>query len=56
LLRGIVCASLVCVRLVGFVVTNGASSRCADLPMAGHVTRDPADYRAFDAALGLGSR
>jgi hypothetical protein len=53
LLRGIICAGL---RLVGFVVTNGTSSSCADFSVSRHVTRDPANYRALYAALSLGSR
>ena len=53
--RIIACAGLVSVSLVRFVVTNDTASRGADFTMPCHVTRDAANYRAFYAALSLGS-
>jgi hypothetical protein len=41
------------IRLVGFVVANGAAGRRANLAVSGHMARDSTDDRALDASLCL---
>jgi len=44
------------IGLVGFVMADDATGRCAELAMASHVPRDAADNGALDAAFRLHAR
>src|SRR5271165_5992243 len=44
------------IGLVGFVMANDATGRCAELAMASHVPGNAADDGALDASLGLRRR